>query len=507
MKLEFRELSEIQAERVPGRIAVPVWEGEPLSGTAAALDARTGGAVAKLAADRDFRAEAGRVAALRHPAGIAAARLAVFGCGSRTAAKPADALVAGAAVARHFGKPGGTLFAGWGQDGMPPDWPLQLALGAGLRRYRFDRYRTLPDPETGAEEEEGPLVVAMRDPERARGGRTGLEARLAGVALARDLVNEPANRLGTEEFAERMRALEADGLDVEVLEETGLEKIGMRALLAVGQGSARPSRAVILRWDGAGKGGGPPLALVGKGVVFDAGGISLKPAKGMEDMVMDMGGAAVVAGAMRTLALRRAKANIVGLIGLVENMPGGRAQRPGDIVASLSGKTIQVINTDAEGRLELADLLWYAQDRFKPDRIVDLATLTGAIMTSLGREKAGLFSNDDRWADAVLDAAREEGEGLWRMPLGKNYAKALRSPVADLRNVGRDPMGGAITAAEFLHAFVRNDVPWAHLDIAGVTLSSANLPLSGKGATGWGVRTLDRLVANCREGGESAAPA
>ncbi|MGB3556775.1 MAG: leucyl aminopeptidase, partial [Jannaschia sp.] len=276
-----------------------------------------------------------------------------------------------------------------------------------------------------------------------------------------------------------------------VLEEADLEKLGMRCLLAVGLGSESPSKVVVMQWNGGGD--EKPLALIGKGVVFDTGGISIKPAAGMEDMTMDMGGAGTVAGAMHSLAARKARANVVGLVGLVENMPDGRATRPGDVVASMKGDTVEIINTDAEGRLVLCDVMWYAQERFEPTGMIDLATLTGAIIIGLGHENAGVFSNDDAFSDAFLAASRAEGEGAWRMPLGKAYDKQLKSRIADMKNVGGRP-AGSITAAQFLQRFVRDGVPWIHLDIAGVASNSSGTPLSPAGATGWGVRALDRLV-------------
>jgi leucyl aminopeptidase len=285
---------------------------------------------------------------------------------------------------------------------------------------------------------------------------------------------------------------------VDILGEKELAKIGARTLLAVGQGSASESKIVVMKWMGS-KRNQAPLALVGKGVVFDTGGISLKPAGGMEEMTMDMGGAGVVSGVMRTLALRQAKANVIGIVGLVENMPDGKAQRPGDIVATMKGDTVEVINTDAEGRLVLCDVLWYAQDRFKPRGIVDLATLTGAIIIGLGHENAGVFSNDDAFCNAFLKAAEAEGEGAWRMPMGAAYDARLKSRVADMMNVGGRP-GGAITAAQFLKRFIKDDMPWIHLDIAGVALPPAATTLAPKGATGWGVMALDRMVRDMLEG-------
>jgi leucyl aminopeptidase len=288
------------------------------------------------------------------------------------------------------------------------------------------------------------------------------------------------------------------GLEVDILEEQELQRLGMGSLLCVGQGSASPSKIVVMQWNGGGD--EAPLALVGKGVVFDTGGISIKPAAGMEEMTGDMGGAGVVAGVMRTLALRKAKANVVGLVGLVENMPSGTAVRPGDVVKSMKGDTIEVINTDAEGRLVLADVLWYTQERFKPVGIVDLATLTGAIIVALGHENAGVFSNDDAFCEGFMAAAKAEGENAWRMPLGAAYDEKLKSRIADMKNIGgRD--GGAITAAQFIQRFIKERQPWVHLDIAGVANRAAADPMHAVGPSGFGVRLLDRLVASCFESG------
>jgi leucyl aminopeptidase len=337
----------------------------------------------------------------------------------------------------------------------------------------------------------------VRDPAAADAAFAPLAAQAEGVYLARDLVSEPANVLGTIEFASRLFGLKDLGVEVEVLDEPELERLGMRTLLAVGAGSESPSKVVVMQW----KGGADeaPFVLIGKGVVFDSGGISLKPGAGMEEMTMDMGGAAVVAGVMKTLALRKAPANVVGLVGLVENMPDGKAQRPGDVVRSMKGDTIEVINTDAEGRLVLADVLWYAQERFKPRAMVDLATLTGAIIIALGHEMAGVFANDDALADAFLAAAATEGEGAWRMPLAPAYDKLLKSRIADIANVGGRP-AGSVTAAQFLQRFIKAGTPWVHLDIAGVAYVSKDGELAPKGATGWGVRALDRLVRDRFEG-------
>jgi leucyl aminopeptidase len=310
-------------------------------------------------------------------------------------------------------------------------------------------------------------------------------------------VNEPPNVLSPEEFANRAKALEKLGVEVEILDEKAMRKLGMRALLGVGQGSERDSRVVIMRWNG-GKATERPVAFIGKGVVFDSGGISIKPGAGMEDMKGDMAGAACVTGLMHALAARKAKANVIGAIGLVENMPDGNAQRPGDIVTTLSGQTVEIINTDAEGRLVLADVLWYVQDRFKPQFMVDLATLTGAILVALAQEYAGLFSNDDELAERLVAAGQATGERVWRMPVGPEFDKMIDSKFADMKNTG-GRHGGSSTAAAFLQRFV-NDVPWAHLEIAGTAMGSPQSEINRSWGSGWGVRLLDRLVRDHYEG-------
>ena len=465
---------------------------------------------------------------LAFPAGLAADAVQLVRLPQR--ADAATARKAGAAIGARMGKDRVTVMAG------AHPRVADLALGIALRGYDFPVYKSDPDaadegtpPEdvpasppqgvtasgaaadarmgdsAGAEPAPDPadgnsrrpqpdkasVTILCADPEAvARDARDGA-ALAEGIFFTRDLVNEPANVLTTTDFADRLLAMRELGLEVEVLDEDELVHLGMRALLAVGRGSESPSKVVVMRWNGGGD--EPPFALVGKGVVFDTGGISIKPAQGMEEMTMDMGGAGVVAGVMRTLALRRARANVVGLVGLVENMPDGRAQRPGDIVRSMKGDTIEVINTDAEGRLVLADVLWYAQDRFNPSAVVNLATLTGAIIVALGHEKAGLFANEDKLAADLLKAAEAEGEGLWRMPLAPAYDDLIKSRLADVKNSG-GRSAGSITAAQFLQRFIRKGTPWAHLDIAGVTLPPGETALAPKGASGWGVLTLDRLI-------------
>ena len=399
----------------------------------------------------------------------------------------ADALTArkaGAAVAKAAGGKPVLMLAGAIRAAD------HVALGAMLRSYRFRDCKSAGD-ETD-DSAPGALTFAVPKPGDLAPALVEQGALADAVAFTRDLVNLPANILTTAAFADRLMALTALGLEVEVLEEADLAKLGMEMMLAVGHGSESPSKVVVMRWNGGEK-GAAPLALIGKGVVFDTGGISIKPAGGMEDMTMDMGGAGVVAGAMHALAARGAKANVVGLVGLVENMPDGRAQRPGDVVTSMKGDTVEVINTDAEGRLVLGDVMWYAQETYAPAAMIDLATLTGAMLVALGHDRAGIFSNDDDLAGAFLAAAETEGEGAWRMPLGPSYAKLLESRVADVKNVG-GRFAGSITAAEFLHRFVKDGCPWIHIDIAGVTMPAAEPALAPKGASGWGVLALDRLV-------------
>jgi leucyl aminopeptidase len=320
-----------------------------------------------------------------------------------------------------------------------------------------------------------------------------------GVALTKELVTEPANIIYPESFVERCKHLADLGVEISVLDDKDMAALGMGALLGVAQGSRRPARLLVMKWDGTGGSQERPVALVGKGVTFDTGGISIKPAAGMEDMKWDMGGAGAVAGAMKALAGRKAKAYVVGVCGLVENMPDGNAQRPGDIVTSMSGQTIEVLNTDAEGRLVLCDALHWVQEKYNPEYVVDLATLTGAIIVSLGSEYAGLFSNSDELADKLTAAGKASGDPLWRFPLSKAYDKMIDSPIADMKNIGGKG-AGSITAAQFLGRFIKDGVKWAHLDIAGTVWADKAGPVWDKGATGFGVRLLDRFVADNFEG-------
>ncbi|MDY8110468.1 leucyl aminopeptidase [Fulvimarina sp. 2208YS6-2-32] len=383
---------------------------------------------------------------------------------------------------------------------MPGDRQVSAAeaamIGAGmlLRTYNFDRYKTKKTKEDDEEETTTASDVAILVSD-VRGAEAAFEAERAvaeGTMLARDLVNEPANILGPVEYAERTQALRELGLKVEILEQGEMEALKMHALLGVSQGSPRPPRLVIMRWNG-GEEGEQPIAFVGKGVVFDTGGISIKPAGSMDEMKGDMGGSAAVVGLMHALGARKAKVNAIGIVGLVENSVDGNAQRPGDIVTAMSGTTIEVLNTDAEGRLVLADALWYCQDRFKPKFMVNLATLTGAIVVALGNHQAGLFSNNDELADRLFSAGKVSGEKVWRLPLGPEYDKMIEGKFADIKNIGSGRAAGSITAAQFLQRFV-NDVPWAHLDIAGTAMGSPSNAYNQSWASGFGVRLLERLV-------------
>ncbi len=365
------------------------------------------------------------------------------------------------------------------------------AYGVKTKNWRMDTYRTKlsksqqPTIET--------LIVVGAHAE-SQAQWLEMAAIADGVMLTRELVAEPANIIYPETFVERCEHLKELGVKITVLGDEEMEALGMGALLGVSQGSVRPARLLVMHWDGTNGAQERPIAFVGKGVTFDTGGISIKPAGGMEDMKWDMGGAGAVAGAMKALAGRKAKANVVGVCGLVENMPDGNAQRPGDVVTSMSGQTIEVINTDAEGRLVLCDALHWTQETYNPEYIVDLATLTGAIIISLAHEYAGLFSNSDELSDKLLASAETSGDALWRFPIGKAYDKMINSPIADMKNVGPRG-GGSITAAQFLHRFIQKDVKWAHLDIAGMAWDDKAGPTYAKGATGYGVKLLNNLIA------------
>lgn len=374
-----------------------------------------------------------------------------------------------------------------------------LAQGSLLRSFQFDKYKTKKREEAKSQIQELTFVLpSASDEEKAKKAFIPLNALAEGIFYARNLISEPANVLNPETYAQELKSLEKEGIKVTLLGEKEMQKLGMNALLGVGQGSSKESHLVIMEWNGAEK-TKKPIAFVGKGVTFDSGGLSLKPTESMVDMKWDMGGSAIVSGLIKELALRKAKVNAVGVVGLVENMPSGTAQRPSDIVKSMSGQTIEVLDTDAEGRLVLSDALWYTQEKFHPEIIIDLATLTGAIIIALGSEYAGLFSNDDILAKRLEEAGLEVEEKVWRMPLHETFDKDIDSDIADIRNLGTPRKASSSTAAQFLLRFI-NNIPWAHLDIAGVTWSNKDKPLYGKGATGFGIRLLDRFISKHYEG-------
>ena len=482
LQTAFADVEGADIAGIAGRLVVFAEAVDALSPLTRKVDRLTRGAIARLVASEAFaKAKSGSTHVLAFPAGLAAEALLVVKLAKK--ATPAEARAAGAGIAAFNASVPLTVLAGAVGN------VAEIALGLGLRTYAFTEYRKTDED---APAPNASVTFLVKEPAAAEVAFGPYAAQIAGVFFTRDLTWEPANVLTTTEFANRLTELRALGVEVEVLEEDELERLGMRLLLAVGQGSAAPSKVVVMQWKGGAE-GEPPFALVGKGVVFDTGGISIKPAAGMEEMTMDMGGAGVVSGVMKTIATRGAKANVVGLVGLVENMPSSTATRPGDVVKSMKGDTVEIINTDAEGRLVLADVLWYAQQRFKPAGIINLATLTGAIIIALGHEKAGVFSNDDAFAGAFLAAAGNEGEGAWRMPLAPAYDLALRSRIADIANFGGRP-AGSITAAQFLQRFIEPGTPWAHLDIAGVAYVNKDTDFAPKGSTGWGVRALDRLI-------------
>ncbi len=461
------------------------------------LLAPAGDLIVRAARAEHFSGKSGSALELTLPDKLNVSRLVVIGVGKASKLDEQDFVkLGGTAMGKIPSRATkAAIFAELPGGAMRPGEAADLALGARLRAYTFDRYKT-----KRKEDDEPPpaslsVAIGVGDTSGAKKAYASREAIADGVIIARDLVNEPANVLYPDEFAQRAEKLEKVGVDVEVLDVRSLKKLGMNALLGVGQGSTRESRVVVMRWKG-GKKSDEPVAFIGKGVCFDTGGISIKPAGGMEDMKGDMAGAACVVGLMHALAARKAEVNAVGVIGLVENMPDGNAQRPGDIVKSMSGQTIEIINTDAEGRLVLADVLWYTAKRFKPKFMIDLATLTGAILVALGHEHAGLFSNDDKLADRLAKAGKETGELVWRMPLGAEYDKMIDSKFADVKNTGGSRHAGAITAAQFLQRFVADKIPWAHLDIAGTGFDSRQSEINKSWGSGWGVRLLDRLVAD-----------
>lgn len=475
-----------------------VGAGGKLGPTGTALDRKMGGTIRKaIKASPLFKGEKGETLNLLAPAKSRLSRLVLVGTGN-----PSDATsfvfeeIGGAAASALKGENKALFIV----DELPrqgmtgAEAAAHAAFGARLKLYAFDKYRT---KKTAKDKPLHALAVACADPAKARAAFAPLAAVSDGMLWARDLVSEPANKLDPETMMKAALSLKELGVEVEVLDRQKMEALRMGCLLGVAQGSEKPPYLVAMRWNG-GKKNEPPVAFVGKGVTFDSGGISLKPGAGMGEMKTDMGGAAAVMGAMKILALRKAKANVVGVVGLVENMPSGRAMRPGDVIESASGQTVEVLNTDAEGRLVLADAIWFAQEKGKARLLIDLATLTGAIGVALGHEYAGLFANDEKLAAQIEAAAKKTNEPVWRMPLNKAYDKKLDSPVADMKNIGGRE-GGSCTAACFLQRFVRKGAVWAHLDIAGMAWQDEARTLSPKGATGFGARLLDRFVADVFE--------
>jgi leucyl aminopeptidase len=472
-------------------------EGLKLGNTARRILDPTGDLLTRAAAADRFKGKNGSILDIVAPNGLSAPRLLVVGVGKARDLKGQDFVKLGGVAMGKIPAAAkeATLVADLPGGAFRPDRIADVAFGMQLRAYSFERYKT--KRKEGEEKATEVKVTILGGSAAAVEKAFATRAAVAGgVVTARDLVNEPANVLYPEEFARRAGQLKKLGVDVEVLDVKDMKKLGMSALLGVGQGSQHESRTVIMRWNG-GKRDAAPIAFIGKGVCFDTGGVSIKPASGMEDMKGDMAGAACVVGLMQTLAQRKAKVNAVGAIGLVENMVDGRAQRPGDIVTTMSGQTIEIINTDAEGRLVLADLLHYVNKEFKPRFMIDLATLTGAILVALGQEYAGLFANDDRLAERLVKVGNEVGERVWRMPLGPEFDKMIDSKFADMKNTG-GRHGGSITAAQLLQRFV-DKTPWVHLDIAGTAMGSPQTEINRSWGSGFGVRLLDRLVAEYYE--------
>ncbi len=470
------------------------------------FNTKSDGVLMKVAEAADFKGKAKSSVEILAPHKLDCSRLLLVGCGTARETPERDWImlggyIAGRISARKTAEASIIAEVPDAGDMAPEEIAVALAFGAQLRNYKFGKYLSErdDDKENGKSNKVKleKLVIHCEHPDKAKKAFAAKRGIANGVHFARDLVNEPANTLGPVEFAEATKSLEALGVEVEILDVEALTALKMNALLSVGQGSARPSRVAIMQWHGAKSKKAKPVAFVGKGVVFDTGGISIKPSAGMGDMKGDMGGAGCVVGLMHALAERKAAVNAVGLIGCVENMPSGTASRPGDIVRGMSGQTIENLNTDAEGRLVLADVLWYTQERFKPKLVIDLATLTGAIMIALGKEYAGLYSNDDKLAEAIQAASKTTGEKVWRMPLDKAFDKLIDSKNADMKNIG-GRWGGANTAAQFIQRHIK-DTPWAHIDVAGTAMDANANDINQSWGSGWGVRLLDQFVADHHE--------
>jgi leucyl aminopeptidase len=487
MKIAFAPLNVPAA----GSAVVLLPAGGKLGKTASQLDKKAKAIISRSIDAAEFKAKRDTLLSIPSPAGTNLKRILVVGIGD---VKTFDAMAAektGAMIYEQVkGEDNVTIIV----DGVPDPatTAARLASGAHLKSYRFDKYRTKEGKD--AKPKLKNLTLQSDDPAAAKRRYAPLGAVADGVFITRDLVSEPPNVIYPESFAAAAKALEKDGIKVEVLGVKEMTKLGMGSLLGVGQGSLRESKLLVMHWNGSKDKNSKPLAIVGKGVCFDSGGISLKPGAGMWDMKWDMAGAGAVVGAMRAIARRKSPAHVIGFCGLVENMPDAAAQRPGDVVTSMSGQTIEVQNTDAEGRLVLCDVLWYAQTKYQPRAIVDLATLTGAIIAALSEHYAGLFSNNDELSEKLIKAGQAVGERLWRFPMGEEYDRDLKSLIADMKNIGGG-RAGSITAAQFLQRFIKDGTPWAHLDIAGVVWNEKGTALSAPGSTGYGVRLLDKFVA------------
>jgi len=497
MKISFSD----SLQKEEGALVLFALEGPKFGSGGEGYDKTTDGALSKAFKASRFSGKAGQVVSILAPANLGFNRVVVIGLGKGDDVNILSAENAGAKISSTLLRSGEEKVSIMAENipGLSlagTEFACHVAIGAKLRSYHFSKYLT-KQPET----KKVSLVEAIFVSGASGAAKAYEDADkvLEGVFLTRDLISEPANVIYPASFAAKIKELEEDGVEVEILGEKALKKIGMGSLLAVGQGSARESHVAIMKWNG-GKKGDAPVGFIGKGVTFDTGGISLKPGPGMEEMKWDMGGAGIVTGTMKALARRKAKVNVVGIVGLVENMPSSTAQRPGDVVTSLSGQTIEVLNTDAEGRLVLADILWYCQDRFKPKAMIDLATLTGAIIVTLGRGQfAGIFTDNDDVAKSLEAAGNKSGDKVWRLPLSAEYDRWINCDIADMKNMGDGPNAGSITAAQFLKRFT-NGVPWAHIDVAGMVWTLKPGRVWDKGATGYGVRLLDQYTRDNFEG-------
>ena len=487
MKISIKELSNnyLNTEGAVVVFAINIEGGYEFQKPALEFNKKTNGALLNAANLSKFQGKYGQMVELLAPNGVAASRIILFGLGDLDGLTPLNSEHVGGKVINkimYSGEKNVTFVGGV--------VAANAALGVRLRSYKFDKYYTT---EKNLKKKSVHSVTFLTvDADLSNNTFSDLDKIADGVIMARDLVSEPGNILYPESYAEQIKELKNLGLEIEILDEDIMEELGMESILGVGQGSSSETLIVIMKWYGSKDKKAQPLALVGKGVTFDTGGISLKPGPGMGDMKFDMGGSAAVVGAMKAIAGRKAKANVIGIVGLVENMPSGTAQRPGDVVSSMSGQTIEVLNTDAEGRLVLADCLWYCQEKYNPKFMIDLATLTGAIMVALGQEYAGIFSNDDKLCEQLSVAGKTVDEPVWRMPIGEAYDKQIDSDIADMKNIG-GKFAGSITAAQFLQRFV-NGVPWVHIDMADTAWKQNSSNIAEKGATGYGVRLLDQLI-------------